>query len=219
MRIKNLLNPAVLIAAAGLFIVASCTNNTAHIPILGTRTAYTHEVKGKQVTDTLYHTIPAFKMLDQDSTLTDNSRFNGHIYVADFFFTSCPSICPIMQKNMLKLFKEFKDERDIAFLSYTIDPLHDTPAKLKKYSRQLGVDGKKWYFVTGNRDSTYVLAEKGYYATAKSDSTAPGGFVHSGGLILVDKERRIRGIYDGTQEEEVDKLSQDLKLLQAEETR
>jgi len=71
--------------------------------------------------------------------------------------------------------------------------------------------------LTGNKDSTYALAEKGYYATAKADSTAPGGFVHSGGLILVDKERRIRGIYDGTQEDEVDKLSQDMKLLQAEE--
>lgn len=195
----------------------SCSSHNEHVPILGNRTAVSREVKGKTVVDTLYHTIPGFSMLGQDSTFVTNNTFKGRIYVADFFFTSCPSICPIMQKNMLKLYKQYKDERDFAFLSYTIDPVHDTPSKLKKYAGQLGVDGKKWYFVTGNRDSTYQLAEKGYYATAKADSTAPGGFIHSGGLILVDKERRIRGIYDGTQEEEVDKLAQDMKLLQAEE--
>lgn len=200
-----------------LSIFSACTNRTAHIPILGTRTAITREVNGKKVTDTLYHTIPAFNMLGQDSIQISNATLKGKIYVADFFFTSCPSICPVMQKNMLKLYKQYKDERDFAFLSYSIDPQHDTPSKLKKYSTQLGADSKKWYFVTGNKDSTYALAEKGYYATAKADSTAPGGFVHSGGLILVDKERRIRGIYDGTQEDEVEKLSQDMKLLQAEE--
>jgi len=200
-----------------LSIFSACSNHTAHIPILGTRTAITREIKGKKVTDTLYHTIPPFNMLGQDSVKISNATLKGKIYVADFFFTSCPSICPVMQKNMLKLYKQYKDERDFAFLSYSIDPLHDTPSKLKKYSTQLGADSKKWYFVTGNKDSTYALAEKGYYATAKADSTAPGGFVHSGGLILVDKERRIRGIYDGTQEDEVDKLSQDMKLLQAEE--
>ena len=206
-----------LLLALSLSIFSACSNRTAHIPILGTRTAITREVKGKKITDTLYHTIPAFNMLGQDSVQISNATLNGKIYVADFFFTSCPSICPVMQKNMLKLYKQYKDERDFAFLSYSIDPLHDTPSKLKKYSIQLGADSKKWYFVTGNKDSTYALAEKGYYATAKADSTAPGGFVHSGGLILVDKERRIRGIYDGTQEDEVDKLSQDMKLLQAEE--
>ncbi len=206
-----------LLLALSLSIFSACSNRTAHIPILGTRTAITREVKGKKVTDTLYHTIPAFNMLGQDSVQISNATLNGKIYVADFFFTSCPSICPVMQKNMLKLYKQYKDERDFAFLSYSIDPLHDTPSKLKKYSIQLGADSKKWYFVTGNKDSTYALAEKGYYATAKADSTAPGGFVHSGGLILVDKERRIRGIYDGTQEDEVNKLSQDMKLLQVEE--
>lgn len=209
------INQIMLVLSLSIF--SACSSHTAHIPILGTRTAITREIKGKKVTDTLYHTIPAFNMLGQDSVKISNATLKGKIYVADFFFTSCPSICPVMQKNMLKLYKQYKDERDFAFLSYSIDPLHDTPSKLKKYSTQLGADSKKWYFVTGNKDSTYALAEKGYYATAKADSTAPGGFVHSGGLILVDKERRIRGIYDGTQEDEVDKLSQDMKLLQAEE--
>ena len=209
------INQIMLVLSLSIF--SACSNHTAHIPILGTRTAITREIKGKKVTDTLYHTIPAFNMLGQDSVKISNATLKGKIYVADFFFTSCPSICPVMQKNMLKLYKQYKDERDFAFLSYSIDPLHDTPSKLKKYSTQLGADSKKWYFVSGNKDSTYALAEKGYYATAKADSTAPGGFVHSGGLILVDKERRIRGIYDGTQEDEVDKLSQDMKLLQAEE--
>lgn len=208
--------PVFLIYLALMIIFSSCKSTPAAIPILGTRTPVIHTTNGKSRVDTIYHTIPAFRMLGQDSTWISNSTFNGKIYIADFFFTSCPSICPIMQKNMLKIYKEYKDSPDIAFLSYTIDPEHDSCSKLKRYSGQLGVDSKKWYFVTGSRDSTYLLAEKGYYATARADSTAPGGFVHSGGLILVDKSRRIRGIYDGTVEDDVQKLAADLKVLQAE---
>ena len=112
------INQIMLVLSLSIF--SACSNHTAHIPILGTRTAITREIKGKKVTDTLYHTIPPFNMLGQDSVKISNATLKGKIYVADFFFTSCPSICPVMQKNMLKLYKQYKDERDFAFLSYSI---------------------------------------------------------------------------------------------------
>jgi protein SCO1/2 len=101
-------------------------------------------------------------------------------------------------------------------VSHTIDPEHDTVALLKDYSTRLGSDGKQWQFLTGNRDHIYEMAEKGYYATAMPDSTEPGGYVHSGGFILVDKQSRVRGIYNGTDEKEVDQLLLDLYALKAE---
>ncbi len=200
----------------GFISMFSSCGPTGKLPIYGDRSPMTRIINGKTVIDTLYKTIPHFSYLDQDSNLIENKNLLGKIYVADFFFTSCPTICPIMQKNMVKLSNVYAQDEDIYFVSYSIDPTHDTVQKLKKYANQLGISGKHWYLLTGNRDSTYKLAEKGYFATAKSDSTAPGGIVHSGGLILVDKLQRIRGIYDGTLDDEVEKLKGDLKILKAE---
>jgi len=200
----------------GLILILSCTSKPSRLPILGDKSPIEKMVKGKKVIDTLYKTIPHFHYLDQDSLSFDNSKTKGKIYIADFFFTSCPTICPIMQKNLNKLAEAFKSDSDIYFLSFSIDPAHDTPKRLKRYQSQLGVHNTHWFFLTGNRDSTYALAEKGYYVTAKSDTTAPGGFVHSGAFILIDKLGRIRGTYDGTLDEEVEKLSQDMAILKNE---
>lgn len=156
-------------------------------------------------------------MLDQDSVFVDNNTLQKKIYVADFFFTSCPTTCPVMQRNLLKVATEYRQQPKVAFVSYSIDPAHDTPHTLKNYANHLGIRPGQWLFLTGNRDSVYHLAETGYYATARADSTVPGGFVHSGALILVDTHRRIRGTYDGTIDDEAHKLSQDIKALLAEE--
>lgn len=194
----------------------SCHSTPSALPILGEKTPIQKMVGGKMVIDTLYKTIPQFRYLDQDSVYVSNLNTQGKIYVADFFFTSCPTICPIMQKNMARLAEAFKADSGIYFLSYSIDPKHDTPKRLKRYQTQLGVKNPHWYFLTGNSDSTYALAEKGYYVTAKSDTSAPGGFVHSGAFILVDKQGRIRGTYDGTVDDDINKLSQDLVILKNE---
>jgi protein SCO1/2 len=117
---------------------------------------------------------------------------------------------------MLRVYQAFKGDTSLYLLSHTIDPQHDTIALLKQFATDLGVEGKQWQFLTGQREKIYEMAEKGYYATALPDSTEPGGFVHSGGFILVDRQGRVRGIYDGTDAQKVDELIADIALLKKE---
>lgn len=163
--------------------------------------------------DTIYHTIQDFQLVDQDSSIVTNETFKGQVYVADFFFTSCPTICPKMKAQMLRVYDKFKDNPEVAILSHTIDPTYDTVALLKDYSERLGVNSDKWKFVTGDQDYIYDLAEKSYMSIADEDEDAPGGYIHSGAFLLVDKERRIRGFYDGTVPEQVDVMMNDIERL------
>ncbi|MEQ9467780.1 MAG: SCO family protein [Ekhidna sp.] len=163
--------------------------------------------------DTIYHTIQNFQLVDQDSSIVTNETFAGQVYVADFFFTSCPTICPKMKAQMLRVYNKFKDNPEVAILSHTIDPTYDTVALLKDYSERLGVSSDKWKFVTGDQDYIYDLAEKSYMSIADEDEDAPGGYIHSGAFLLVDKERRIRGVYDGTVPEQVDVMMNDIERL------
>ncbi len=179
------------------------------LPILGER----QFING----DSVYHTIPDFKFIDQDSTVVTNQTYKNKIYVADFFFTTCPTICPIMKTQLLRVYEKFKDNPEVGILSHTIDPRHDSVAVLKAYAKRLGVDGKFWHFVTGERDKIYEMGQKEYYVTAGEDSTAAGGIIHSGAFILVDKNRRVRGMYDGTKEKDVSRLIKDMGTLLKEE--
>lgn len=191
-----------LICAFAMLI--SCVKEKP-LPILGER-----DFNGR---DTVYHTIPPFKFVNQDSAIVTHETFKGKIYVADFFFTTCPSICPIMKTQMKRVYDEFSSDDDIMILSHTIDPEHDTVALLKDYAERIGVSGNKWHFVTGDMDEIYQIARTGYFVTAVEDNTVPGGFLHSGAFLLVDKDLRIRGQYDGTKEEQVDKLIKDITRL------
>ena len=121
-----------------------------------------------------------------------------------------------MKKNLLKVYETYKDNQEVLILSHTIDPEHDTVEVLKNYADRLGADSKQWHFLTGKREKIYELAEHGYYSIAVSDTSEPGGYVHSGGLILVDKKRRVRGIYDGTNESATAKLILDISTLMHE---
>lgn len=183
------------------------------MPVLGERAPVQRIENGKTITDTIYQTIPAFSFLNQDSIPVTDKNFNGKIYVADFFFTSCTSICPIMHRNMLTVYKEFKDNNQVKFLSHSIDSKYDTPSRLKQYATKLGVAGNQWEFVRGSRDSIYTIAEKSYLTSVGEDKAAPDGFIHQGWFILVDKEKRLRGAYDGTNEEQVKQLIADIKVL------
>ena len=183
------------------------------LPILGSREPVEKIVDGKTVIDTVYHKIPQFNFINQDSLPLSDKDFAGTIYVADFFFTSCPSICPTMHRNMLKVYRKFKDNNDLKILSHTIDTKYDVPSRLKRYSAKLGVTGNKWQFVTGERDSIYAIAKNHYLSAVGEDKKAPGGFMHQGWFVLVDKEKRIRGAYDGTNYEEVTKLLGDIEIL------
>jgi len=192
----------------GLLIVfGGCVKPVERLPFLQ------QEITG---TDTTYRTIPAFQFLNQDSMVVTNKDFDGAIYVADFFFTSCPTICPVMHRNLLKVYQKYKDNPEVKLASHTIDAKYDTPSRMKTYADKLGVKGTQWEFLWGTRDSVYALAERNYLVSVGEDSKAPGGFVHQGYLVLVDKDKRIRGAYDGTVDEQVKKLMDDMDVLLAE---
>lgn len=191
------------------FLLYSCASKKEEkLPIFGERI-----MEGK---DTLYHTIPPFQFVDQDSSLVTNQTFNDKIYVSDFFFTSCRTICPIMKTQMLRVYDSIKNDPDVLLLSHTIDPEFDTVALLRDFANRLDVKSSKWHFVTGVKDSIYHVAQTGYFATALEDKTEPDGFIHSGAFLLIDKERRIRGKYDGTKEDDVNRLLKDIRRLKNE---
>ena len=204
-----------LFASLAIFVI-NCNSTDSKLPILGNREAVTKTVAGKSVTDTVYQTVPDFKFVSQYSDTITAKTLDGKIYVADFFFTSCPTICPKMKVQLKRVYEKFKNNPDVMLLSHTIDPAHDSVAVLKEFAKNLGVTGRQWLFVTGDRDKIYDIAQNSYMVTAQTDSSAPGGVVHSGAFILVDKDKHIRGIYDGTTEAGVDKLMTDMNRLLAE---
>ncbi len=193
----------------------SCGSGAAEnktLPIYGEREAVERTVNGQTVTDTIYHQVPAFAFINQDSQRVTEETVAGKIYVSDFFFTSCPSICPKMKSQMLRVYETYKDNPQVVLLSHSIDPQHDTVAVLRDYADRLGIETEKWHLVTGERDSIYDIASQ-YLVAAQQDAGAEGGFTHGGDFILVDGDRHIRGNYNGTEAEDVDRLIADIKVL------
>lgn len=198
---------------SALCLLASCMGNAGKkLPILGQRHPVSKVVEGKTVVDTVYQSIPPFQFLNQDSVAVNEHAFDHSVYIANFFFTSCPSICPTMQRNLLKVYQKYNGRKDVRFLSHSIDFKYDTPSRLKKYADKLGVEGTQWEFVAGTKENIYGMADK-YMVYAAVDDKIPGGYDHSGYLILVDKDRHIRGAYDGTNEDQVNMLLEDLATL------
>jgi protein SCO1/2 len=207
----------ILLLTTAVFLVFSSCTKERKLPIYGNRDTKTvKNADGSTSVDTVYQTIPNFAFLNQDSVAINNDTFKGKVYVADFFFTSCPSICPVMHRNLKKVYEEFKDNPEVMFLSHTIDYKYDTPHVLKKYAAKLGVDDKKWEFAYGTREDVYGLAEKSYLTSVQEDTTQKGNYVHQGWLVLIDKDRKMRGAYDGTDPKAVDKLAKDIPVLLAE---
>jgi protein SCO1/2 len=204
-----------LIALATLGLGCHSQQNKT-LPIYGNRQAVSKTVNGQTETDTVYQTIPAFKFVNQYGDSITNKSLDGQIYVADFFFTSCPSICPVMQRNLLKVYQEFRQTGGVKIISHTIDPQHDSVPVLKKYAEKLGVSGNMWWFLQGKKDDTYRIAEKSYFVAVKADNATPGGYIHQGFFVLIDKQKRIRGSYDGTDAKQVDQLIADIKTLRSE---
>lgn len=204
-----------------IFIVACGTNKSpnttatdspSRLPFFGEPSILSREENGVFIIDTVYPTIPNFSFLNQDGHLITQDDVKGKIYVADFFFTTCPTICPVMKSQMLRVYEAFANEPRLVILSHSIDPEHDSVPVLKEYAERLQVSAPRWNFLTGNKDSIYTIAEA-YMASAAEDPTAPGGFIHSGAFILVDHNRFIRGYYDGTKPEDVDQLIKDIPIL------
>src|ERR1700677_59210 len=134
-------------------------DNKKTLPILGNREPVTKTVNGQSVTDTIYQTIPPISYINQYGDSITDKNLTGNIYVADFFFTTCPTICPIMQRNMLNVYNAFKDSANFKIVSYTIDPRHDSVPVLKKYADKLGVSGNTWWLLQGHKDETYQISK------------------------------------------------------------
>jgi len=206
-----------LVVAIGIVLLWNAckfNNNEKVLPILGSRRAVTKVVNGQTVTDTVYQTIPAIKYINQYGDSINDKNLDGNIYVADFFFTTCPSICPIMQRNMLNVYNAFKDSTGFKIVSYTIDPQHDSIPVLKRYADKLGINGNTWWLLQGHKDETYQVAKS--YLVSVQEKNPAGEYIHDGYFILIDKKKRIRGTYDGTNPDEVKKLIADIKILKAE---
>ena len=166
--------------------------------------------------DTLWHILPPFEFLGHNGKTITQKTFEDKIFVADFFFTNCPGICPKMSGQLARVQNEYRYDEEIMLLSHTVDPQRDTLQALAAYAELYGALPNKWLFVTGDKKALYHQARKGYYITATEGDGGEEDFVHSEKLVLVDKDKVIRGYYDGTDTLSVNRLMFDIKLLKLE---
>jgi protein SCO1 len=211
------MKPVAFIAFAAL-LLTSCgpesDKKPRALPFAGNYNIVTSETDGVQSIDTVYPTIPAFQYLNQDSVMIKSSEMKGKVWIANFFFSHCPSICPPMTSQMKRLNILTSDiNQHLQYMSFSIDPSRDNPTRLRAYIRENGIKATNWQFFTGDEAETHRLGVDHFLVHAASDAVAPGGFAHSDGLVLVDKEGYVRGIYHGTVTEEVDQLNKDVRKL------
>lgn len=162
------------------------------------------------------HRINNFNLINQDSKQSSLADWENKIVIADFFFTHCPSICPQLTKSLKRIQEAYKIDPEIFFISFTVDPERDSSAQLKKYARQYNLDTRNWNLLTGDKKEIYKLARNSFMIVATDGDGGPEDFIHSENLVLVDKQKRIRGYYDGTSDIEVNQLISDIKKLQYE---
>lgn len=211
-RLKKVLILVSILLLPSLFylFLHSGENNFRRLPFYGPK-------KLSETGDTIFHKIPDFQFTNQNGETISSADYEGKLYVADFFFATCPTICPQMATHLLEAQSHFYDRSDFGILSHTVNPEHDTVEVLKDYSEKVhGIDSI-WNFVTGPKEDIYEIAFKGYFVNALPDEVAPGGFLHSQLLILVDKNGHIRGYFDGTSTSEVNDLYDAIEILYKEE--
>lgn len=206
-----------IIAATLLVAVFGCDNETKDVtkkelPFYGEYTDLVIDENGDERIDTNYRQINNFAVMNQDSQVITEDDFDGKIRVVDFFFTSCPTICPDMKKQMKRIYDKYEDNDRVSLLSHSIDFRHDSVPVLNKYAKKMEVKAPRWHLVTGSKDKIYGLAQE-YMVSAQIDEKAPGGYLHSGQFILLDGNHHIRGYYDGVKPADVDELMDDMDLL------
>jgi len=198
----------------GLAFLFSCktekkeTASSLLLPILGQK-----KLNNK---DTIYHTIAPFSFVNQYGDTITESITKDKYYVANFFFATCQSICPRMNTQMGRVQNSFKNDSEIIFLSHTVNPINDTIEVLAEYALKYGAIKNKWHLLTGEKSKLYDIGKKSYLINAVEDDGSEEGFIHSEFLLLIDKQKRIRGTYDGTDSIMVNKLIEDIKLLKTE---
>ena len=201
-----------------IFTVTGCIERIQEkdeLKVYGSQEILVEDENGEQVIENVTLHIDQFEVMDQDSQIITAAHFKNKIYVVDFFFTHCPTICPVMTKNMAKIYDSYKDDNQVLFLSHTIDIKNDSVPQLKKYANKIGISSDKWHMVTADKNDIYELAKQ-YMVSAEEDPNSPGGYMHSGAFILMDGQHRIRGYYDGTLEDDTEQLIADIKVLQKE---
>ena len=203
----KILAPALVILFPVVFwlVLTRGHNNFKTLPLVGP-----YEVTSSG--DTVHHTIPPFEFTNQEGKIISDKNVEGQIYVANFFFANCQTVCPEMNGQVHRVQEALKDVKDIRFLSFTVDPENDTVEALAAYAEKMHADNSKWWFLTGQKDSIYRLAREGFLVPA-SLGTEANDFFHSQDLILIDDKKRMRGIYDGTIPAEVDTLIDEIKVL------
>jgi protein SCO1/2 len=160
-----------------------------------------------------YHKIADFSLTNQNGEIITQDTYKDKIYIADFFFTTCQTICPIMTDHMYQIQKKIINDDDVMLLSHSVTPKIDSVAQLKKYAKEKGVIDRKWNLVTGDKKQIYELARKSYLAVKTDGNGDQYDMIHTENFMLVDKKRQIRGFYDGTQKDDIDRLLEDIETL------
>lgn len=218
--LRKILILVVVLAVPGfLYYLLMVEGKNHYVPlrILGPKklAGTTHEVKGKAVPDTIYHTLNDFTLTDQNGQQVSLKTFQDKILVVDFFYTHCPNVCALMNKNMAQLVDAYAKNPMVRFVSITVDPKRDSVGVLKKYAESLGPASPRWLFLTGDTSTIYNLSRKGFLTDALQ--TGPDDFIYSEKFILIDPAKRIRGYYNGARATEVDKLNDEIKVLISEQ--
>lgn len=204
------------VIAITALVFFSCNTKTTEIkklllPVIGEK-----KLAGTDGKDTLYHTVQPFSFINQYHDTVSEKTIENKIYVADFFFATCQSICPKMSSQLVHVQNAFKNDNNVLILSHTVNPSNDTVEVLNGYAQTYGAIKNKWHLLTGNKKTIYDMARYSYLVNALEDDGSAEGFLHSELFILVDAQKRIRGMYDGTDSVAVVKLISDIKLLKQE---
>jgi protein SCO1/2 len=210
----------VLLLSFAVILISSCSEGKKKrvLPFIGNYDIEYKLVDGKEVADTVFPRVPDFTYLNHDSLEVTAKSFKGKIWIADFFFTTCPTICPVMTRNLKELHDRTLDIKDqLQFLSFSVNPNFDQPIVLKRYRAHYGISSDHWDFLTGDEAATHELGIEHFQIFAGRDEEAEGGFAHSGAFTLVDKEGYVRGVYLGTDKKQVRQLELDLRKLLKEE--
>jgi protein SCO1/2 len=189
-------------------------NNYKPIEIFGPKEIAATTTNG--VPDTIYHRVGDFSLTDQYGRAVTNKNFEGKTYVADFFFATCQTICPKMTSELNYVQEKFQDDPGINIISHTVNPEHDSVSVLFDYSNKYKAQKDKWFFVTGDKKQIYDLARNSYFITAMPGNGGANDFIHSEKMVLIDKDKRIRGYYDGTDHADIVRLVEEIQVLKLE---
>jgi protein SCO1/2 len=205
--------PMVLIVLGILAAVYTIFKKNSELPVLGPKDFNSELVDISLQKNEAPHRVANFELINQNGEIVTQEDYAGKVYVTDFFFTRCPSICPVMTNHMAQLQEVFRDTPDVMFLSISVTPEMDSVSVLKQYALRNGVMDSKWNITTGNKALIYNLARKSYFAAVDYGDGGLQDFIHTPNFVLVDQSKQIRGVYDGTNKDEIHKLIEAIKTL------